>query len=105
MKIPPPEFPRTVEFYRDILGLPLVEEEAPSVVFEFGEKRLWLDKVDCLRQAEIWLEIRSDDIEAAEEYLKSRGVIRRDEIEPLPEGFKGFWINNPAKIIHLISQD
>jgi hypothetical protein len=32
-------------------------------------------------------------------------VVRRDEIEPLPEGFKGFWISNPANIIHLISQE
>lgn len=42
---------------------------------------------------------------AAAEYLKSFGVTRRDEIELLPKGFKGFWINNPANIIHLVSQD
>ena len=105
MKIPPHEFSRTVEFYRDILGLPLVEEEAPNIVFEFGKKRLWLDKVDHISQAEIWLEIQSDDVEAAAEYLRSQGVTRLDEIEPLPKGFRGFWICNPANIIHLISQD
>lgn len=75
------------------------------MVFEFGEQRLWLDKVDHMSQAEIWLGIRSDNIEVAAEYLKSFGVTRRDEIELLPKGFKGFWINNSAKIIHLISQD
>ncbi len=105
MKIPPHEFSRTVEFYRDILGLPLVEEEAPSIVFEFGGKRLWLDRVDHMSQAEIWLEIQSHNIEEAAEYLESCGVTRRDEIEPLPQGFKGFWISNPANIIHLVSQD
>lgn len=105
MKIPPHEFSRTVEFYKDILGLPLVEEEAPNIVFEFGGKRLWLDKLDFISQAEIWLEIQADDIDAAAEYLMRRGVVRRDEIEPLPEGFKGFWISNPANIIHLISQE
>jgi hypothetical protein len=26
MKIPPPEFSRTVKFYRDILGLSLIDE-------------------------------------------------------------------------------
>jgi catechol 2,3-dioxygenase-like lactoylglutathione lyase family enzyme len=105
MKIPPDEFSLTVAFYQDILGLPLVEEEAPNIVFEFGEKRLWLDKVGHISQAEIWLEIQSDDVEAAAEYLESQGVIRRDGIEPLPKGFRGFWICNPANIIHLISQD
>jgi hypothetical protein len=103
MKIPPHEFSRTVEFYRDIIGLPLIEEEAPNIVFEFGGKRLWLDKVDYISQAEIWLEIRSDDVEAAAEYLKNQGVIRRDEIEPLPDGFEGFWITSPANIIHLVN--
>ena len=69
MKIPPHEFFRTVEFYRDILGFPLIEEEIPSIVFEFGGKRLWFDKVDHINQAEIWLEIQCDDVEAAAEYL------------------------------------
>jgi catechol 2,3-dioxygenase-like lactoylglutathione lyase family enzyme len=105
MKIPSHEFSRTVEFYRDILGLPLIEEEVPNIVFEFGGMRLWLDKVDHISQAEIWLEIESNDVEAAAEYLKGHGLTRRDDIEPLPEGFKGFWISNPANIIHLVSQD
>jgi hypothetical protein len=105
MKIPPHQFPRTVEFYRDILGLPLVAEEVPNIVFEFGENRLWLDKVEHISQAEIWLEIQCDDAEEASEYLRNRGVTRCDEIEQLPEGFKGFWISNPANIIHLVSQD
>ena len=74
-------------------------------MFEFGGKRLWLDKVDHMSQAEIWLEIESDDVEAAAEYLRGHGVTRRDDIEPLPEGFKGFWVTNPANIIHLISQN
>lgn len=105
MKIPPHQFPRTVEFYRDILGLPLIAEEAPHIVFEFGENRLWLDKVEHISQAEIWLEIQCDDVEEASEYLKNRGVTHCDEIEQLPEGFKGFWISNPANIIHLVGQD
>jgi hypothetical protein len=105
MKIPPHEFSSTVEFYRDIIGLPLVEEEAPNIVFEFGEKRLWLGEVKNISQAQIWLEIQSPDVEAVAEYPRSRGVARRDEIEQLPNDFKGFWITNPANIIHLISQE
>jgi len=79
--------------------------DSPSVVSDFCDKRLWLDRVDHLSQAEFWLEIQTDDVEAAAEYLDSQGVVGRDEIEPLPEDFRGIWISNPAGIIHLISQE
>jgi hypothetical protein len=62
MKIPPHEFMPTVELYRDIIGLPLILEEAPNVVFAFGDMRLWLDESREFSQAEIWLEIQTDDV-------------------------------------------
>jgi hypothetical protein len=31
--------------------------------------------------------------------------IRRDGVESLSKGLKGFWFANPAKIIHLVNQD
>ncbi len=34
----------------------------PNVGFEFGSKQLWIDKVARLSQAEIWLEIVTDDV-------------------------------------------
>jgi hypothetical protein len=104
MKIPSQEFSQVVTFYRDIVGLALIEEDNSSTVFEFGGKRLWLDKVDHLSRAEIWLEIQTDDVQAASEFMKENGIVRCDEIESLPEGFKGFWICNPANIIHLVSE-
>ena len=103
MKVPSHEFSRTAAFYRDILKLPLVEAQKQSIVFDFGGKRLWLDTVEHLSQAEIWLEIQTADIDAAKEYFCRHGVVFRDAIEPLPQGFKGFWIANPADIIHLVS--
>jgi hypothetical protein len=33
-----------------------------------------------------------------------KGISKRDEIEPLPPGVKGFWISSPSNIIHLIHQ-
>jgi hypothetical protein len=30
--------------------------------------------------------------------------VRRDEIEPLPESFEGFWITSPASIIHIVAK-
>lgn len=109
MKVPANEFERTVAFYRDIIGFKEIEgsssnQESHSARFQFGDKNLWIDKVETLSQAEIWLEIEADDIEKASRYLKGLNCIRRDEVEPLPKGFRGFWICNPANIIHLISE-
>jgi len=107
MKVPAHEYDRTVAFYRDVLGFKLMDEapsgEMESVAFEFGDKNLWIDRVPSLSQAEIWLEVVTDDIEAASIYLENTPCIRRDEIEPLPKNFKGFWIAGPANIIHLVS--
>lgn len=107
MKVPPHLWDATVQFYRDVVGLKVIEHAPtvpPSVGFEFGANQLWIDRVDGLSQAEIWLELSTSDVEAAASHLKSAGVVRRDEIEPLPEGFAGFWITSPASIIHLISK-
>ncbi len=103
MKVPAHEFEATVEFYRDIISLPLAEGDEPGIVFAFGDKQLWIDKADHLSQAEIWLEILTDDVRAAELYCRENGILRRDEIEKLPRGFAGFWICSPANIIHLVS--
>ena len=109
MKVPVHEFEQTVVFYRDILGFEEIKESqsanSDSVRFMFGNKILWIDRVETLSQAELWLEIITDDIEAASEYLANKGCVRRDEIEPLPQSFKGFWLANPANIIHLVSAD
>lgn len=55
-----------------------------------------------MSQAELWLEVVTDDIGAAAEDLERAGVVRCDEIEPLGEGFQAFWISSPASIIHLV---
>jgi catechol 2,3-dioxygenase-like lactoylglutathione lyase family enzyme len=105
MKIPPHLYEATVRFYRDVVGLRQLEKHLPFVVFEFGANQLWLDNVPALSQAEVWLELATDDLTAAAQYLNQANVVRCDEIEPLPEGFDGFWIANPASIIHLIYQE
>lgn len=105
IKVPPHEYDATVRFYGEILGMPKRRDYAPAIVFDFGGKNLWLDKVDGLSQAEVWLEIYTDDLAAADRYLEKHGVVRRDEIETLPDGFHGFWVTNAAGIIHLVSKE
>ena len=107
IKVPEHEYDATVAFYRDILALPLLASEAPSATdttrFEFGDKVLWIDRVTTISQAEIWLEILTDDVDRACTYLQSQGLVRRDGIEPLPDGFQGFWLSSPANVVHLVT--
>lgn len=108
MKVPVHEYENTVAFYRDALGLQQIDDHAPSSTesarFEFGGKVLWIDKVPSLSQAEIWLEIVTSDCDEAARYLENRGCVRRDEIEDLPHGFRGFWVASPSNIIHLVTE-
>ncbi|MDX9739657.1 MAG: hypothetical protein RBT81_00555 [Gammaproteobacteria bacterium] len=107
MKTPDHEYERTAAFYRDTPGFRHLADTAPggaeTTAFEFGDKVLWIDRVATLSQAELWLKVIAEDIDAAAEYLRQQGCLRRDGIEPLPAGFKGFWVANPSNIIHLIA--
>lgn len=105
MKVSPHLYDVTVQFYRDVLGLREITKHAPAVGFEFGSNNLWIDRVAGISQAEIWLEVLTNDIAAAAEELKGAGVVRCDDIEPLPEGLQAFWISSPASIIHLVCKD
>jgi catechol 2,3-dioxygenase-like lactoylglutathione lyase family enzyme len=105
MKVPPHLYEATIAFYRDVLGLSQRDKHAPSVVFAFGGNNLWIDRVPGLSQAETWLEVVTDDISHAADQLQGASVVRRDEIEPLPPGFQGFWVSSPASIIHLVCRD
>ena len=108
MKVPVHEYEATVAFYRDILGLKTVvsahSEQNTSSRFEFGDKILWVDSVQGISQAEIWLEVVTREIAQASEYLAGHRCVRCDEIEPLPDGMAAFWLSSPANIIHLVCE-
>lgn len=102
MKVPPDSYAQTVSFYRDVIGLEPLADSAGEVGFEFGDMRLWIDKAPAMKQTELWLELRCESPEAAANYLAAAGVARCDEVEALPEGFGGFWVRNPAGVVHLV---
>lgn len=104
LKVPSHQYDATVQFYRDVLGLKVLQNHPPAVGFEFGSNQLWIDRAGGISQAELWLEIVTEDVAAASAHFEAAGVVRCDEIEPLPEGFNGFWISNPASIIHIVSK-
>ena len=83
IKCPSHTYEQTVVFYRDTLGLPLIEEEADGCIFQFGPNRLWIDKVPNLSHPDIWLELETNDTEAASSFLKVNGIAQRDEVEQL----------------------
>ncbi|WP_026261493.1 VOC family protein [Kiloniella laminariae] len=104
MKVPPHQYDATVKFYRDLLGLEQIGGPAGDAVgFKFGSNNLWIDKVPAMSQAELWLEIVTDDTTAAAKVLSESGIVRCDEIEDLGKSFDGYWVSSPASIIHLVN--
>ena len=102
IKCPYHIYDQTIAFYRDTLGLPLLEEETEGCIFQFGPVRLWVDRVPNLSHADVWLELETNDTEAAASFLKVHGITRRDEVEQLREDFNGFFISAPNGVIHLV---
>ncbi|MDN3721478.1 VOC family protein [Roseibium salinum] len=81
MKVPPHQHEATVRFYRDLLGLEQIGGPAGDAVgFKFGVNNLWIDKVAGTSQAELWLEIVTNDTAEAAATLADAGgrSLRRD---------------------------
>lgn len=104
IKVPPHQFQQTIEFYRNVLGLPEITDKAPATGFILGPNRLWIDEAPALSQAEVWLELFTPDFKLAEKQLADAGVVRCDAVEQLPEGFKGGWVMSPCNIVHMLRE-
>lgn len=104
LKLPPHQFEETVIFYRDVIGLKQITEKGTAIGFEFGPVNLWIDVASGISQAELWLELFTDNFSEAAKYLRDAGVVRCDAIEPLAEGFRGGWIISPANIVHMVRE-
>lgn len=102
MKVPSHQYEAVIAFYRDVVKLPVFEEKAPAVGFLLGPNRLWIDEAPSYTQAEVWLELFTDDHGMALARLEAGGAIRCDQIEDLGDGFRGGWIMNPANIVHMV---
>lgn len=103
MKVPPHQFDATVHFYETVLGFQRIGgPQGDAVGFVFGANNLWIDRVPGMSQAELWLEVITDDTKEAAGVLAEAGVARCDEIEPLGDSFDGYWISSPASIVHLV---
>lgn len=103
MKLPPHQYDATLKFYRDTLGLEVKQTSENSHSVDYGPIRLWLDRCERTSHAELWLDIGTDSSKNAAKHLAAEGVVRCDAIEKLPESFDGYWIANPAGIVHIVT--
>lgn len=112
MKIPKAQYEATVAFYRDTLGFEVKEDDvsyAPTVSrthsVRFGPNTLWLDCVDTYSQPDLWLQLHTDDLDAATGKLAGIGIRPCDEVEPLENlDSRTHWIKNPAGVVHLLAE-
>ena len=108
IKIPKNKYADTVNFYRDILKLEVIEKpiDNPTVSrtheVRFGANTVWLDCVDNYTHSEIWLELNTPDVKQATEYLKHKGIDTCDEIEKIPEN--AHWIMDPAGSVFILAK-
>ena len=100
IKVPLHRWDEMVAFYRDRIGLRVARQMRDSIGFDFNGFTLWLDRVPHQAQADLWLELFSDDPDAA---LARLGSPLRDEREPL-EGVTGHWTSDPAGTVLLVRQ-
>lgn len=98
IKVPPHRWDETVAFYRDRIGRRVTRELSASIGFDFNGFTLWIDRVPQQSQADVWLELFSDDPDAA---LARLGSPQRDELEPL-DGVTGHWTSDPAGVVVLV---
>lgn len=108
IKIPKGKYEATVAFYRDTLKLEVTEKpiENPTVSrtheVKFGNNIVWLDCVDNYSHSETWLEIKTNNINEATKYLKSKGVEPCDELEEIPDNMH--WIMDPAGTVFILNE-
>lgn len=108
IKIPKQKYEATVAFYRDTLGLEVTEKPInnPTVSstheVKFGPNIVWLDCVDNYTHSETWLELKTNDVEAAAAHLAEKGTQTCDELEEIPSNMH--WIMDPAGTVFILGK-
>jgi predicted enzyme related to lactoylglutathione lyase len=108
IKIPKSKYQQTVDFYKNVLKLPVEEKPIsnPTVSrthrVEFGPNTVWLDCADNCTHAETWLELKTDDVEKAVSHLTGHGINTCDELEQIPAGMH--WIMDPAGTVFILKK-
>lgn len=92
LKIPKYQYSETVHFYKEVIKLPYLGNMAGSHAFQFGDVTLWLDCMDNYSKQDVWLELQTDNVKVAADYLRENHINRRDEVEVHENSEGGFQI-------------
>jgi catechol 2,3-dioxygenase-like lactoylglutathione lyase family enzyme len=104
LKVPTFCYEAALAFYRDVLQLPYAGEELGSPGFEFGDDTLWVDHRPAYPRSDVWLQIRTADVDGWATRLAAEGVPMREEVEPY-EDVPGYWISDPSGVVIRLSPE
>lgn len=103
--IPVTDLDRTVAFYRDVLGLTVVDENPNAIRFEVGNTQVSTFKRPPVERGHTMAHFEVRDIEATVADLKSRGVVFEEydsgpiattnSIANFAPGVRGAWLKDP----------
>jgi len=97
-----------VRFYRDVVGfreLTNPTDGGPdSEGSSSGPCGCGIDRGVGVSQAELWLQLTTEDTTAAARHMAAAGVVRAATTSSLcRRGASALWISSPAPIVHLVS--
>lgn len=96
----PPDYERTLAFYRDQIGLAIMREYPGGTVFFAGNGLIEIaghgDAASSSFSGALWLQVRNLDATRAE--LEHMGVTITREPKVEPWGLREMWITDPDNI-------
>ena len=104
----PADYPRSVSFYRDAIGLAIAREYGGGTVFYAGQSLIELaghgasTKPGGPFPGALWLQVR--DLYATQEELKSRGVEIGREAREEPWGLHEMYVSDPDGVTLIFVQ-
>ena len=108
MLLRPADYPRSVSFYRDSLGLAIAREYPGGTVFYAGQSLIELAGHGAPANAQgpfpgaLWLQVR--DIYATQDELAGRGVVIAREARQEPWGLHEMHVTDPDDITLIFVQ-
>lgn len=100
----PADYQRSLEFYRDTLGLAIAREYPGGTVFFAGQSLIELagHGEPATFSGALWLQVR--DVYQTEQYLRDRGVTISREARQEPWGLHEMQILDPDGVILIFVQ-
>ncbi len=104
MLLRPSDYQRSLEFYRDVLGLAIAREYPGGTVFYAGQSLIEVagHGTPVTSSGALWLQVR--DVYAAENDLRGRGVDIARPAREEPWGLHEMHVNDPDGVLLIFVQ-